>query len=81
MPKSIFFFPIFEGIFPISNQEKKWRKIIIFIMVKVGLKLSNIQHYTVSYNASCNCDYNLTLQLNSDKYIMYFMIWQYSLKH
>ena len=44
------------------------RKIIIFIMVKVDLKLSNIQHCTVSCNASCNGDYKLTLQLNSDKY-------------
>ena len=28
----------------------------------------NIQHCTVSYNTSCNSDYNLTVQPNSDKY-------------
>ena len=41
-------------------------------MVKVGLKLSNIQHCTVSYNTSCNGDYDLTLQLNSDKYDVFY---------
>ena len=43
-------------------------------MAKVGLKLSNIQHCTVSFNTSCNGDKMLTL-LNSDKYLMYFMNW------
>ena len=28
----------------------------------------NIQNCTVSYNTSCNSDYNLTVQPNSDKY-------------
>ena len=28
----------------------------------------SIQHCTVSYNTSCNSDYNLTEQPNSDKY-------------
>ena len=41
-------------------------------MVKVGLKLTNIQHCIVSYNTSCNGDYKLTLQLNSDKYDVFF---------
>ena len=71
--KSIFFFPIFGGKFPISNQKKNLKRNHHFIMVKVGLKLSNIQHCTVSYK-TCNGDYKLTLQLNSDKYMMYFMI-------
>ena len=65
------FFPILGGKFPISNQKKKIEKIIIFIMVKVGLKLSNIHHCIVSYNISCNGDYKLTLQLNLDKYMVY----------
>ena len=69
MPKSIFFFPIYGGKFPISNQKKNRRKIIIFIMVKVGLNLSNIQQCTVSYNTSCNGDYKLTLQQYSDEYM------------
>ena len=69
MPKSIFFFPIYGGKFPISNQKKIRRKIIIFIMVKVGLNLSNIQQCTVSYNTSCNGDYKLTLQQYSDEYM------------
>ena len=30
--------------------------------------LGNIQHCTVSYNTSCNSDYNLIVQPNSDKY-------------
>ena len=77
MPKSIFFSQFWRKI-PNFKSEKKSKKIIIFIKVKVGLKLSNIQHGTVSYNTSCNGDYKLTLQLNSDKYMMYFMIWKYS---
>ena len=72
--QKVSFFPIFGGKFPISNQKKIRRKINIFIMVKVGLKLLNIQHCRVSYNTSCNSDYKLTLQLNSDKYMMYFII-------
>ena len=73
MPKSIFFPNVWRKI-PNFKSEKKRRKIIIFIMVKVGLKLLNIQNCTVSYNTPCNGDYKLTLQLNSDKYMMYFMI-------
>ena len=57
-----------------SGELKNRRKVIIFIKVKVGLKLSNIHHCTVSYNTSCNGNYKLTLQLNLDKYMMYFMV-------
>ena len=32
----------------------------------------NIQHFTVSYNTSCNSDYNLTVQPNSDKYDVFY---------
>ena len=32
----------------------------------------NIQHCTVSYNTSCNSDYNLTVQPNSDKYDVFY---------
>ena len=77
MPKSIFF-PNFWRKIPNFKSEKNSRKIIILIKVKVGLKLSNIQHCAVSYKTSCNGDYKFTLQLDSDKYMMYFMIWQYS---
>ena len=63
------FFPIFGGKFPISNQIKNRIKFLIFIMVKVGLKLSNIQYCIVSYNTSCNGDYKLTLQINSDVFL------------
>ena len=48
--QKVSFFPIFGGKFPISNQIKNLIKFIIFIMVKVGLKLSNIQHCIVAYN-------------------------------
>ena len=69
MPKSIFFPQFLE-----ENSQFQIRKIIIFLMAKVGLKLSNIQHCTFSYNTSCNGDYMLTPQLNSDLYLMYFII-------
>ena len=75
MPKSIFFSQFFEENSQFQIRKNFEEKIIIFIMVKVGLKLPNIQHCTVSYNTSCNGDYKLTLQLNSDKYMMDFMIW------
>ena len=32
----------------------------------------NIQHCTVSYNTSCNSDYNLTVQPNLDKYDVFY---------
>ena len=32
----------------------------------------NIQHCTVSYNTSCNSDYKLTVQPNSDKYDVFY---------
>ena len=32
----------------------------------------NIQHCTVSYDTSCNSDYNLTIQPNSDKYDVFY---------
>ena len=32
----------------------------------------NIQHCTVSYNTSCNSDYNLTVLPNSDKYDVFY---------
>ena len=32
----------------------------------------NIQHCTVSYNTSCNSDYNLTVQPYSDKYDVFY---------
>ena len=32
----------------------------------------NKQHCTVSYNTSCNSDYNLTVQPNSDKYDVFY---------
>ena len=67
MPKRIFFSKFLE-----ENSQFQIRKNTIFIMAKVGFKLSNIQHCTVSYNTSCNGDYMLTLQLNSDLYLMYF---------
>ena len=41
--KKVSFFPNFWRKIPNFKSEKKIRKIIIFIMVKVGLKLSNIQ--------------------------------------
>ena len=77
MPNSIFFPNLWRKI-PNFKSEKIRRKIIIFIMVKVDANLSNIQQCTVSYNTPCNGDYKLTLQQNSDKYMMYFMIWKYS---
>ena len=77
MPKSIFFSQFLEenSQFQIG---KKWRKIIIFIMVKVGLKLSNNQHCTVSYEYIMQWWLKFNTTANSDKYMMYFMIWQYS---
>ena len=69
--QKVSFFPILGGKFPNLNKKKKSKKIIIFISVKVGLKLWNVQHCTVS---SCNGYHKLRLQLNSDKYMMYFMI-------
>ena len=32
----------------------------------------NIQHCTVLYNTSCNSDYNLTVEPNSDKYDIFY---------
>ena len=59
--QKVSFFPNFWRKIPNFKSEKKFEENSSFL---VGLKLSNIQHCTVSYHTSCNGDYNLTLQLN-----------------
>ena len=71
--QKVSFFPNFWRKIPNFKSEKNSKKNHHFMKVKDGLKMWNIQHCTVSYNTSCNGDYKLTLQLNSDKYMMYFM--------
>ena len=46
--QKVSFFPNFWRKIP-NFKSEKMKKIIIFIRVKVGLKLSNIQQCTVSY--------------------------------
>ena len=59
--KKYLFSPIFRGRFRISNRKKKIEE------KKVGLKLF-VQHvkYSTLHSLTCNVDYKLTVQLNSD---------------
>ena len=57
MPKSIFFPNSWRKIPNFKSEENSKKN--HFTMLKVGLKLSNIQDCTVSYNTPCNGDYKL----------------------
>ena len=66
--KVSFIFPTFGGKFPISISFLK--KNHHFYHGKSWLKTA--EYSTLHSLISCNGDYKLTLQLNSDKYMIYF---------